>query len=483
MTTESGKQRVLSTRLGPAMDQCEVVTYDPASNQTRVRPLQFQDVPEKGLEVTSRVVRPSAEELRLARRILEKSPGVGPSIRKGLYTVSTAMPGATVEQGRRWVHVYLRGTPEGRAARVADQILLVDVADGTVLPATTDAAKVAFETLATCGPPDALQSSTGSSGSALVTVSRGGAELWRFTVIEPNISSGVDGSGVELVDVYYKGKKVLNRAGVPVINVKYEPGGCGTFRDWLNEESKFTCNGIDNPAGIRRCTEKPVNMADNGVDAGNFNGVAIWDSGSGTATVESELEAGWYRYVVQWKFTTDGILKPRFYFAAVADSCVCHEHTHHAYWRFDFAVINNANNGVQELRDTDFDGLPDTWVNLTTEYVMTRGSNPYGTDLYWNVFNTLGPGYVQIRPDLNNFADSFAVADQWALLYKANEIDDSTSPITYPNSDKARIDGFRNGENIFSKDVVVWYRAGFHHVTTDVEAGHVVGPDLVLFGY
>ena len=52
--------------------------------------------------------------------------------------------------------------------------------------------------------------------------------VWTLCWVSPDESSGVDGSGLELHDVRYKGKLVLARAGVPLINVDYEPGGCGS---------------------------------------------------------------------------------------------------------------------------------------------------------------------------------------------------------------------------------------------------------------
>ena len=52
----------------------------------------------------------------------------------------------------------------------------------------------------------------------------------------------------------------------------------------------------------------------------------------------AELEAGWYRYVSQWTFHTNGTIKPRFGFAAVQNNCVCNVHHHHAYWRLDFDI-------------------------------------------------------------------------------------------------------------------------------------------------
>ena len=52
-------------------------------------------------------------------------------------------------------------------------------------------------------------------------------------------SSGPDGSGLEIHDVYYWGIQVMKRGHVPMLNVDYDPGGCGCFRDWLHSEREY----------------------------------------------------------------------------------------------------------------------------------------------------------------------------------------------------------------------------------------------------
>jgi hypothetical protein len=49
-------------------------------------------------------------------------------------------------------------------------------------------------------------------------------------------------------------------------------------------------------------------------DTGNFLGVAIYVVGNEVVLV-SEMQAGWYRYVSQWRLAADGTIKPRFGFA------------------------------------------------------------------------------------------------------------------------------------------------------------------------
>src|SRR2546428_699718 len=69
--------------------------------------------------------------------------------------------------------------------------------------------------------------------------------VWSLCWTPPDSSSGVDGSGLELRHVFYKGKRVFWQAHVPVLNVIYDqPSGfCGpTYRDWQRELVPFEAN-------------------------------------------------------------------------------------------------------------------------------------------------------------------------------------------------------------------------------------------------
>jgi hypothetical protein len=51
--------------------------------------------------------------------------------------------------------------------------------------------------------------------------------VWQFCWVRPTGSSGSNGSGLEIREVYYNNHLVLKRGHVPILNVKYDPGGCG----------------------------------------------------------------------------------------------------------------------------------------------------------------------------------------------------------------------------------------------------------------
>lgn len=183
---------------------------------------------------------------------------------------------------------------------------------------------------------------------------QGATTLWDFTLVRPRASSGLNGSGVELRFVDYRGRRVLYRAHVPILNVQYGSGGaavgCGpTYRDWQNAETCFQATGTDPVGpGFRVCSAPPQTILESGVDGGNFRGVALWYDGWELRLV-SQLQAGWYRYISDWRLRNDGSIGPRFGFAATANPCTCNVHTHHAYWRLDFDI---GTAGITSSRST-----------------------------------------------------------------------------------------------------------------------------------
>ena len=153
------------------------------------------------------------------------------------------------------------------------------------------------------------------AGSVWVTVTQGGSTVWKFLVVRPAASSGTNGSGIELRYVDYRGKRLLYRAHVPILNVQYDRA-CGPYRDWQNQEGMLQAVGTDVAPGFRLCTAPATTILDTGSDTGNYLGVAIYLQGQEVVLV-SEMQAGWYRYISMWRLHTDGTIRPRFGFSAV----------------------------------------------------------------------------------------------------------------------------------------------------------------------
>jgi hypothetical protein len=334
-----------------------------------------------------------------------------------------------------------------------------------------------------CGVPRGASQTTagkGTAGQVWVTVKQGGLTLWRFLAVRPAASSGTNGSGIELRYVDYRGKRVLFRGHVPMLNVKYDADACGPFRDWQNQESMIQATGTDVAPGFRLCSVPAKTIVDTGSDAGNFLGVGIYVRGSEVVLV-SEMEAGWYRYVSEWGLHADGTIRPRFAFAAVEHTCVCNVHHHHVYWRLDFDIRTAGNNRVREFNDPPLVGSS-KWHEKRFEI---RRPRDFARKRKWRVENTRTGEAYEIVPNTEDGVAStapdspFGRGDVWVLRYRGSELDDGVVAIGPPY--EAGIDQWVNGEAVYEHDVVIWYAGHFtHDVKHDGPAqhGHIVGPDL-----
>jgi len=352
----------------------------------------------------------------------------------------------------------------------------------------------------TCGAHPAGQSTTrrGTAGEYQLTATdTDGTVLWDMLVLRPSISSGTNASGIELRDVKYKGHSVLKRAHVPILNVQYVDGVCGPYRDWQYQEGMFQATGTDiaGAPGFRDCGTTPATTElETGNDVGNFRGVALYREGDEVVLV-TELEAGWYRYVNEWRFDLDGTIRPRFGFGATANSCTCFNHTHHAYFRFDFD-IDGTNNSIYELPLGASVDRNDS--RIATEKKIFRAGNP---PQYYRIRG--GKRSYLLYPGANDgAADTYAQGDMWFLHWHDGptnllaEIDDGHG---FFDPTEADLDQFLTSEPLLKQDSVIWYHASFLH-TPDNEADglkegasnpgprilsgpEVVGPDLVPDGF
>jgi len=344
-------------------------------------------------------------------------------------------------------------------------------------------------TLLTCfapqPDPNAKAQAIGSEpGTAAITISQGGTKLWTFDAIRPAASSGKQGSGIELRNVKYKGKSVLYRAHVPILNVQYgeDRGTCGPFyRDWQHDEYPFQCHkGRDIAHGFRICSSPPKSILESGSDGGDFVGVAIYIEGQ-EVVLKSQLGAGWYRYISEWRFHLDGTLKPRFGFGAVHeahnnDFCVCYIHHHHVYWRLDFDIVTSGNNLVREYNNPPL-FPPSNYHDKVFE--ILRPKDPRHRR-HWEISHPrTGSTYSLVPGSNDGTSDAFGVGDLWVLKYHFDEIDDGVRFVETERA-KANIDKFKDGEGVRDTDVVLWYGAHFKHDQGHAGGGnHVVGPDII----
>ena len=298
-----------------------------------------------------------------------------------------------------------------------------------------------------------------------------GSPVWEFCFRTPVSSSGSDGSGIEISNVFYNGHLVFKRAHVPVLNVKYLPGGCGCFRDWSDSEARFEVIDANGPVssgagGFAEAVVPVETVCERGGsagDTGNFHGVAA-ERLPDQLILTTQMTAGWYRYVMRWKFFLDGRIQPWYGYSAVIASCISNAHTHHNYWRLDFDIDGAANDTVQPGMLPEptppVPGAPLEAVKFPREMNKLIDPNPNAN---WTVSDRVtGRGY-RVIPSRIVPSDAFSVSDSWALLYKANEIDDGGSgcPTTLNN--------LLTSEPINHQDVVLWVRGGQFHQANELD--------------
>jgi hypothetical protein len=452
--------------------------YDYTNNRTvwvdgHVDDLARIEVSESGYQPL-----PSPEEFEAAVNTLLEDREIGPFIQEGQLQAHLALPPLIPQE-----------LPTGRTERSiaiallngnrTQEIVGVNLVRNSVIRFERGAPDGAGTPGETCGTPGVDPNTARTSGQVRVTVTQGGTVLWRFIAVRPAASSGTNGSGIELRFVDYRGKRVLYRAHVPVLNVKYDNDACGPYRDWQNEEAFFQANGTDIGAtGFRLCPTPAQTILDTGSDMGNFRGVAIYLQGQEVVLV-SEMQAGWYRYISEWRLHTDGTIRPRFGFTAVNYHCVCRRHYHHVYWRFDFDIRTAGDNVVREFNDPPIISAS----NWHVKSYEIRRPRDLAHNRKWRVENASTGEAYDLLPGLTDGVATaspdwpFPRGDVWILKYRATEIDDGVVAIGPPYEASILDTWQANWEPIQNQDVVIWYAAHFTHDIAH-HAGHIVGPEL-----
>ncbi|MGH9223038.1 MAG: hypothetical protein ACRD2W_04475 [Acidimicrobiales bacterium] len=434
---------------------------------------------------------PNDEEHAWAADLVRRDKALAARIDAGeaeLYRPTPPLASARDADGSvlRKVTVGVRETaPDGT---VTHRTLAVSSSDGEVTevsPPSHEEGGLPPGTPAPPGPPAPQPPATGDRSQARVRVWRGEDLLWDLVVVRPQASSGANGSGVELRAVDFLGVRVLHRANVPIANVAFEDGQAS--RNWLNEESPFEAPADadadadasvdpDPVAGFRVCTAPPCTILQRGEGGGDYRGVALHLDGDDLVIV-SQLEAGWYRYVSEWRLNADGTIRPRLGFGAVRNPRTHLPHTHHAYLRLDFDIVTPHSNQVQEHNEPTLPGQLAPWHTIRWE-VSRRRDPAHGRE--WRVRSVRTPhGYAVLPGSHDGTADAFGAGDVWVLAQHSDELDDGEGVTADPARARAGLDRFVSNELVEREDVVVWYALHVPAATAAAEAR--IGPDLQPF--
>jgi hypothetical protein len=305
-----------------------------------------------------------------------------------------------------------------------------------------------------------------------------GNPLWELCYRRPAATSYlINGGGLEISDVRFRGIAVLKTANIPIVNVAYAPGGCGPcYRDWFYQERSFSCAPEVSPGRCSGTATPPSTVCQHpGTDAGAFSGVAVEDLGD-RLRLTSQAQAGWYRYIPVWEFFPDGTIQARFDATSINNGCVAYTHSHHAYFRLDVDAGGSGGNVLDQV-------LPGgATTRITAERSFTDSGSARSR---WRISRPGSPSYVEVSRNAADgaagdplpFPNDFPMADGWALAWKANELDDSA----VATGCAAGLNAFVNGESLDRTDLVLWVRAGALHegepggITSDCS---MVGPTI-----
>lgn len=319
-----------------------------------------------------------------------------------------------------------------------------------------------------------------NSQSATVHVQWPSADnpIWEFDAIRPGRTQiggqTPQGTGLEIRNVYYRGRKVFERANTPVLNVEYDAGGCGCYRDWSYSEVNFVAgNAVPGTTCLAVPTAGTVSSTcdtGNGGTPGSFRGISF-ENYPGELVVSTHMSAGWYRYMMKWHFYDDGRIWPEYSFAANTATCTERAHRHHVYWRFDFDLNGTPTTNVAR----EHTGATET--TFTQEVARTWGAPDSGT--YWSVRdNVTGIGYEIVPSSADRLlpVDSFSKVDAMVMRYRATEL--------YDGSGSCAISlGQVNNESLVGEDIVFWYRGGALHTAGNPFECDIVGPTLNPIGF
>ena len=308
--------------------------------------------------------------------------------------------------------------------------------------------------------------------------------LWEFDFYRPANKTTPQGTGLELRNVTYQGHKVFERASVPVLNVEYDAGGCGCYRDWQFTEATFeatdAATGAPPAPGlcfdaaaagsvVTTCERSATGPAP---DAGAFKGVTVEDYGS-ELVLTTHMRAGWYRYRMKWHFYADGRIWPEYSFASAPNTCTANPRRHHAYWRFDFDLDNTPSNDVV----TEVSAATGTSTTIATESNRTWAADP---SLRWTVVDAVSHVGYSLEPgpdDLTLPVDPLSKTDVLVLRYRTTEIDDG---LEFTSGCAFQFEPWLDGETVSGKDVVLWYRSSSARTTGTCE---LRGPTLRRIGF
>ena len=336
--------------------------------------------------------------------------------------------------------------------------------------------------------------------------------VWEMCYLRPLNSSSIDGSSLEIRQVYFNGHQVFERAHMPMLFAQYTSGLC--YRDWKDDDSPFIkASGIENPsqAAITTCdistsTTQPVGGCPFGLPGftGNdcMTGVQV-EKYDDHMVLTTNHAASWYKYSSRFIFHADGRIQPRFGFGNSSGTNNSITHWHHGYWRLNFDIdgadndqVFIVNNSIESLQNEEFAGYrgvhgtrnDPNWV--VKDSVTGRGyriepgsggvSQQGGIDDYAVPTNPSGAGHHNV----DVMASKYKVLNNSVIEYSdtPNSNNLGVCEIFDENLVGDPLDPGNLPESMIGEDVVFWYRTAVHDIAPAGMLCKTGGPTLYPVG-
>lgn len=256
-----------------------------------------------------------------------------------------------------------------------------------------------------------------------------------------------DKAGLGLRNVYYDNQKILYKATLPVIRVRYKNDVCGPYADRIYWS---LLKKISNCGNAKVCQKSFTSNGRNWLEIGVY------------------ARIGSYHIYQAWYLSHDGWILP----TAWSKGLQCDaDHDHHSYWALDFDIAGASNDQVFVRNDgAANEGWGPGWHKYTTE---TNAVKNLSTNRVWFVRDNGTSRGVWIFPGrFDGTANSFSSLDVGVRRWHSGEHGEWTFGAWGEL-------GYQNGENVEETDIILWYVGHLHHEAEEGEDHwHWVGPSM-----
>ena len=299
---------------------------------------------------------------------------------------------------------------------------------------------------------------------------------WEMCWLRPINSSSVEGSGLELRNVHFRGVLVMKRSHAPMLFAEYRTGGT-CYRDWKDVEASMLAepavrNVLGTPSVFNATTSCdvssnatvsyglcPFGQAGRTAADCNGGGLAIENlPAAGGFRITSQYEAAWYKYTSRYSFFSNGDIGVEFGFGNSNGTLNNTTHWHHNYWRFDFDIDGASRDQISlagTKLNTEFASLRDP----RALYSVTDNASQFGYEI--------NPGSNDLLFPANESGRNFHTSDVIGSRYVANQYNDRLNNANALADCQMASNFLANGESIEDTDVVVYYRVSVRDTTAN----------------